>query len=71
MAAKKKIDYGKIVNCKEADVIDNPKKDSPLVCQVKAGNMVKIISKPNKYYYGVGISNTVVGFILREYVKVE
>ena len=68
---KKKIDYGIIVDCKEANVLDTPEKGSPLVCQLKAGDKIKIVSKPNKYYYGVSVSNSVTGFVSREFVKVE
>lgn len=67
---KQKSSYG-IINRKEVNVVDNPRKGSPLVCQLKMGDKVKIISKPNKYYYGVGISNSVVGFVSRDYVETE
>ena len=70
---KKKIsgEYGIIVNCKEANVLDYPDSAAPLVCQIKAGNKVLILSTSNKKYYEVRVSNTVTGFILKEYIKVE
>lgn len=66
----KKEDYAVIIK-EEAKVVDNPEEGSPVVCLLSRGNRVKIISKPNKKFYGVGISNSVVGFINREDVTTE
>lgn len=73
MAAKKqkKIEHGVIVDCKEADALDLPEDGAPIVCQLSAGRRVLILSKPNKRYYGIGISPSVVGFVRKEFVKAE
>lgn len=56
---------------KDAKVLDNPVDDAPVVCEIAPGKRLQIISKPNKKFYGVGISNSVVGFIRRDDVKTE
>ena len=71
ISKRKKSNWGTIVNCEEVDVLDSPEIGSPLVCQLRAGKRIKIISKPNKNYYGVGITNSVVGFVEKDYVEAE
>ena len=72
MAKKtKKEEYAVVVSEKDAKVLDNPTEGSPIICEVRKGRRVKILSKPNKKFYGVGISNSVVGFIHRDDVKTE
>ena len=71
ISKRKKSNWGTIVNCEEVDVLDSPDIGSPLVCQLRAGKRIKIISKPNKNYYGVGITNSVVGFVEKDYVEAE
>ncbi len=68
---KKKNSYGIIINCDEASVLDTPEDGSPLVCQLKAGDKVQILSKPNKNFFGVGISNSVIGFVSKKHIKAE
>lgn len=71
ISRKKKSDYGRIVNCKEANVLDNPEDGAPLVCQLKAGDVVKILSKPNRNYYSIGVSNSVIGFVSKDCIEAE
>lgn len=71
ISKRKKSNWGTIVNCEEVDVLDSPEIGSPLVCQLRAGKRIKIISKPSKNYYGVGITNSVVGFVEKDYVEAE
>lgn len=73
MATKKtkKIERGVIANCEEARVVDVPEDTAPIVCQLSAGTKVKIISKPNKRYYGIGVSPSVIGFVNKEFVEVK
>lgn len=72
MTTKKKTsDFGTIVGENDADVFDNPTVDSPKVCQIKPGRVVRILSKPNKKFVGIGITNTVLGFVQKENIKVE
>lgn len=67
----KKEDFAVVISEKDARVLDNPVEDSPVVCELSKGKRVRIISKPNKKFYGVSISNSVVGFIRRDDVKTE
>ena len=67
----KKKEFAIVISKKDVKVIDNPVAGSPVVCELSKGTKVKIISKPNKQFYGVGISNSVVGFISRNDVKTE
>lgn len=70
MAKKtKKATYAVVIK-EEAKVVDNPVEKSPVVCLLSKGQKVKILSRPKKFY-GVGISNSVVGFIKREDVTTE
>ena len=71
MIKKSKDEYGVIVNCTEANVLDSPEKGSPIVCQLPAGKRVKIIAKPNRYYVTVQVSPAVVGFASKEFIKAE
>lgn len=68
---KKKSNYGRIANCKEVRVLDTPENGAPLVCQIRAGKRVKVISKPNKNFIGIGITNSVVGFIPKDNIEME
>lgn len=61
----------KLPKPKDAKVLDNPVDDAPVVCEIAPGKRLQVISKPNKNFYGVGISNSVVGFIRRDDVKTE
>lgn len=67
----KKEDFAVVISEEDARVLDNPVEDSPVICELPKGKRVRIISKPNKSFYGVGISNSVVGFIRRDDVKTE
>ena len=69
--ATKKIKFGRIVDCEEAKVLDSPEVGSPVVCQIKAGTRVVVLSKPNKKFVGVGVSHSVLGFVAKEFVKAE
>lgn len=69
--ATKKIKFGRIVDCEEAKVLDSPEIGSPIVCQIKAGTRIVILSKPNKKFVGVGVSHSVLGFVEKEFVKAE
>ena len=71
ISKRKKSNWGTIVNCEEADVLDSPEVGAPLVCQLRAGKRIKIISKPNKNYIGIGITNSVVGFVKKDYIETE
>ena len=72
MAKKtKKEEYAVVISEEDAKVLDNPVDGSPIICELAKGRKIKIISKPNKKFYGIGISNSVVGFIRREDVKTE
>ena len=67
----KKEKFAIVISEKDAKVLDNPMVGSPVVCELSKGTKVKIISKPNKQFYGIGISNSVVGFVARKDVKTE
>lgn len=71
MVAKKtnKTEYGVIVNCEFADVLDTPEQGAPLICQLNAGRRVKKVSKPNKRFVGVEVTNSVIGFVDKEFIK--
>ena len=69
--AAKKVKFGRIVDCEEANVLDAPEEGSPIVCQAKAGTKVVILSKPNRKFIGIGVSHSVLGFVKKEYVKTE
>lgn len=71
MTKKNKKEEFAVVIKEEADVTDNPVEGSPIVCLLSKKQRVKIISKPNKKFYGVGISNSVVGFVRKDDVKTE
>ena len=72
MAKKtKKVEWGVVISEKDAKVFDNPEEGSPLVCVLPVRQKVKIISKPNKKFYGVGVSPSVVGFVQRTDIKVN
>lgn len=72
MAKKtKKDEWGVVISKKDVKVLDNPVEGSPLVCVLPVGQKVKIISKPNKKFYGVGVSPSVVGFVQRTDIKVN
>lgn len=68
---KDKDQYGRIVNCPEAKVLDTPEVGSPLICQLSAGKRVKIISKPNKTFVGIQVSPSVYGFVKKDFIKAE
>lgn len=72
MAMKKK-NSGYIVSKDGRDVkiLDNPEINAGLVCEIPDGIKVKIVSKPNKQFYGIGVSESVVGFVQKEFLKVE
>lgn len=69
--ATKKIKFGVIVDCEEANVLDSPEAGSPIVCQIKAGTRVVVLSKPNKKFVGIGVSHSVLGFVAKEFIKAE
>ena len=70
MARKTKSGYGVIVNSdKEVKVLDAPELGAPLVCQIPVGTKVKIVSTPNKSFYGIGVSQSVIGFIPKDNIK--
>ena len=72
MAKKtKKEEWGIVISKKDARVIDNPEEGAPLVCQLPTGAKIKILSKPNKKFYGIGVSPSVVGFVHRTDIKVN
>ena len=71
MIKKSNDEYGIIVNCVEANVLDSPEKGSPIVCQLSAGKKVKIVAKPNRYYVTVQVSPAVIGFVSKEFIKAE
>lgn len=70
MITKKKLsDYGVIVGNEEVDVLDNPEDGAPKVCQLHPGRTVRLLSKPNKKYLGIGVTKAVMGFVLKENVE--
>lgn len=71
ISRKKNSEWGIIVNCEEARIYDSPDKSAPLVCQLRAGKRVKILSRPNRDFVGIGVTNSVVGFVLKDYIKAE
>ena len=71
MKKTKKEEFAVVTSKEEAKVFDVPEEGAPIVCELSSGKKVKIISKPNKKFYGVGISNSVIGFIKRDDVKTE
>ena len=68
---KKKSNFGVVIGEEEIDVLDNPEEGAPKACQISPGRKVKILSEPNKKYYGIGITKSVVGFVLKKNIKVE
>ena len=72
MAKKtKKEEWGIVISEEDAKVFDNPEEGSPVVCELTKGQKVKIISKPNKKFYGIGVSPSIVGFIHKADIKVD
>lgn len=72
MAKKtKKEEWGIVISEGDAKVFDNPEEGSPVVCELAKGQKVKIISKPNKKFYGIGVSPSIVGFIHKADIKVD
>lgn len=71
MITKKTSKFGTIVGDKDVDVLDNPAVGSPKICQLRPGRVVQVISKPNKKFIGIGITNSIIGFIPKDNLKVE
>ena len=71
MIIKKTSKFGTIVGDKDIDVLDNPTVGSPTIWQLRPGRVVQVISKPNKKFIGIGITNSIIGFIPKDNLKVE
>lgn len=72
MAKKtKKEEWGTVISKGESKVYDNPVDSAPMVCVLVPGQKIKILSKPNKKFYGIGVSPSVVGFVHRTDIKVN